>query len=279
MYKHKDISPFVTLSGLAAILTIVAALIGLFTPDFYPIESESFLLAAKAQDIIALLAAVIMVWAIVQTWNGSTRAVAVWAGCLGYLTYSYLLYSMDQVFTSLYIVYIAILGLCLYSLIGVLGRLNGDKFRLHVDQHMPRRLIALVLAIPAILIPPWIAFATDPVLRSAPNAIVTVNVIDLSFVIPACLATAYLVWKRQTWGFIFAGVLLVKLFTMGLSLVIATFWAYFTLGTAIDPLQTPIYIAMMLAGGFAAVRYLQHIHDTVEVSKKQTAQRAKALGH
>ncbi len=252
---------------------------GIFTPDFYPIASETLMLGAKAQDIIALAAAILMVWAIVQVWNGSTRAVLVWAGCLGYLIYGYLLYSMDKVFTSLYPLYIAILGLCLYSLIGVLGRLNAEKFRPHVDVHMPRRLIALVLAIPAILIPPWIAFATDPALRTAPNAIITVIVIDLSFVIPACLVCAYLVWKRHIWGYIFGGVLLVKLFTMGLSLVIATFWAYFALGTAIDPLQTPIYIAMMLAGGFAALRYFQHIHDTVEVSKKQTTQTAKALGH
>ena len=70
MYKHKDISPFVTLSGLAAILTIFAALMGIFTPDFYPIASETLMLGAKAQDIIALAAAILMVWAIVQVWNG-----------------------------------------------------------------------------------------------------------------------------------------------------------------------------------------------------------------
>ncbi|MBE2267992.1 MAG: hypothetical protein IAE80_07145, partial [Anaerolinea sp.] len=136
---------------------------------------------------------------------------------------------------------------------------------------MPARLIAIVLAIPAILLPPWIAFLTDPVMRTQPNAIVTVNVIDLSFVIPACLVTAYLVWRRQTWGFAFAGVLLVKLFTMGLSLIIATFWAYFATNTPIDTFQTPIYAAFMIAGGYAALRYLSSIQEEVPVKQSRTA--------
>lgn len=268
MYTHKELTPFVVISGLASLLTILAAAIGLFTANYYPIASATYRVAVKSQDLIAFVAALIILAAVYRTWQGSTRAVIVWAGCLGYLIYSYLLLTMDKIFTPIFPVYIAILGLCLYSLIGLLGRLNADKFRPSISESMPVRFIAVVLAIPLILIPPWIAFISDPVLRVQPNALTTVNVIDLSFVIPACLLSAYLIWRKQVWGYVFSGVMLVKMFTMGLSLVIATFWANIEVGTPIDPMQTPIYAAFMLLGGWAMLRYLSHLRDAVQPSPR-----------
>jgi hypothetical protein len=134
----------------------------------------------------------------------------VWAGCLGYLIYGYLLWSFEAIYTDLFPVYIAILSLSLFSLVALLGQLEPGSFRRYVSADMPVRTTAVVLALPALMAPPWLSFLMQGVATGAPASINSVLVIDLSFIIPASIATAVLVWWRRTWGFIFGGIMLVK---------------------------------------------------------------------
>lgn len=271
MLTCKQIAPFALLSTLAALLTFIAAASGLFIPGFYSLPTPSLTIGAYAQDVIALPVAAILLAAIYCAWQGSLRALLVWTGCLGYLIYGYLLYCFDEVLTPLYPAYIAILGLSLYSMIGLLGQLDAEAFHQRIAAGMPARLIAVVLAIPLILIPPWLSFVMASAAGRQVIGILSVTVIDLSFVIPAYLLTAVLVWRRKIWGFVFAGVLLVKVTTMGVSLTIGTLWIYFALGTPIDWIQLPVYVAFAFMGGVTAVRYLRHIDGTTRDSSPPAA--------
>lgn len=273
LFGRRRILPFAVLSILAALLTLVAATAGLFVEDFYPV-SGGLLAGAWGQDLVALLAATLILFAVPLALRDSARAVAIWSGCLGYLIYGYLLYSVDALYTSLYPLYIAILGLSVYSLIGLLSGIDAVAFRARIDDHVPIRFIALTLAIPALLLPPWLVFLLQSVIAGEPPVLNTVLVLDLSFVIPAFILTAVLVWKRRDWGFVFAGLALTKLTTMGLSLVISTFWANTAFGIAVDPFQTPIYTAFTLIGGLALALFLRHIHPAPQPQNQMRAVRA-----
>lgn len=266
MYTRQAILPFAVLSALAAVLTFIAAGAGLFVAGFYePVLASTTLRAgAYGQDLLALVAAALILAAIALTWRGSARAVMVWAGALGYLIYGYLLYAFDAVYTPLYLVYIAILGLSLYSLIGLLARLDAGAFREHVRASFPARSTAAVLAIPILFIPPWLAFILEGMAQGQSVTINSVLVIDLAFLIPACLLSAVLVWRRRTWGYVFAGPLLVQITTLGLSLSIATVWGV-SLGAPQDPLL-PVYAVMAVVGVVAIVRYLRHIGRAAETA-------------
>ena len=50
--------------------------------------------------------------------KGSVKAFLVWSGVLLYLIYAYVIYAFDVHFNSLFLVYVAILGLSFYALVG-----------------------------------------------------------------------------------------------------------------------------------------------------------------
>lgn len=259
MFKHKEILPFSLMSGLAAVLTLIAAISGLLVPGFYePFMPTTALLAgAYGQDLIALPVALLLLTAILLTGRGSVRALLVWVGCLGYLIYAYLLWSFDAVYTVLFPAYVAILSLSLFSLIGLLGRLDAPTFRTHVAGGIPTRSTAVVVALPAFMAPPWLAFLVQGVMAGQPATINTVLVLDLAFVIPAGIVTAVLLWRRRTWGFIFSGIFLVWMIAMSSALVVSTLWGA-TLGAPIDPVL-PVYALMSILGSVALLRHLRHI--------------------
>ncbi len=259
MFTRATLKPLTLLSGLAAVLTLIAGSAGLFSPGIYEpfMPTTALLVGGYAQDLVSLVVAGLLLAATTLTWRGSVRAVLVWAGCLGYLIYAYLLWSFDAVYTVLFPAYIAILSLSLFSLVALLGQIDAGSFRRYVSADMPVRSTAIVLALPALMAPAWLSFLMQGVAIGAPASINSVLVIDLSFIIPASIAIAILVWRRRTWGFILGGIMLVKMVMMSTTLTVSSLWVY-TVGSVIDPVW-PLYLAMALLGSVTLVRYFQHV--------------------
>lgn len=255
------------LSALAAVLTIIVVVAGLIVPGFYEAPTQELLLGIYAQDLVALPLAIALLLALGPARRGSWAAVMVWAGSLGYLVYGYTLFSFDRVFTALYPAYIAIMSLSIFSLILLLGGLDAAEFRRQVRPGMPVRLIAVVLFSPAILIVPWIAGLVEAVASGVPSLYNGVVVLDLGLLIPACLAAAIQIWRRQTWGFILSGVLLVKAASLCWSLTLGMLYYQFFVGPHPDLIQLPFYAFVAVVGAIALVGYLRHLGPSVEPAR------------
>lgn len=268
MFTQKVLKPLVVSSGLTAVLAFISALAGLLVPGFYEpfVPTTELLVGAYAQDMVSVLVAGILMVAILFTWRGSVRTFLVWAGCLVYLIYAYALWSFDAIYTVFLPAYVAILSLSVFSLIGLLGQLDVAAFRRHVDERLRVRLTAVVLALPALMAPPWLVFLVQGVLAGESVSIHSVLVLDLGFVIPASMMTAVLLWQRHKWGFVFAGTLLVKMVTMSSTLVVSTVWGA-ALGLSTDPVW-PLYTVMLLVGAAALVHFWRQIGRPAEAHKK-----------
>ena len=253
MRLHLPSTGVALMSALAAILTLIVVAAGLLVPDFYHMPSRDLLIGVYAQDLVALLIAVR------ATRRGSLRGLMVWAGCLAYLVYGYLLYSFDRVFTPLYPVYIAIMSLSIYSLTVLLARLDGPAFAHQVRPGMPVRLIAVVLFSPAVVVVPWIAGLIDTVRTGTPSPYNSIIVLDLGLLIPACIYSAVQLWQRKPWGLILGGVLLVKAASLGWSLTLGMLYYHFLIAPHPDLVQLPFYAFLALFGAYAVARYLQHL--------------------
>ncbi|MDX1617082.1 MAG: hypothetical protein R3300_22445 [Candidatus Promineifilaceae bacterium] len=273
MLNREKQRPAAILSALAAPLTLIAATIGLLAPDFYApyLATLELNIGAYAQDTIAIVVVLIMAPAILAARRGSLRALLIWSGCLGYLIYGYLLYTFDGLYTPLYPLYLAVLGLTIYALISLLAQLDGRAIARTVGPGLPVRAIAAVLAVPLILLPRWLAFVAEGIAAGQAVTLNEVLVIDLAFLIPACVLTAVLVWRRRPWGIIFAGPLLVHIVTLGWSLSLGTLWFYF-LGRPVDGLQLVVYLSLALVGGWVLAAYLRHIGQPVQYSGAGAAQ-------
>ena len=253
------LKPYAILSGITAVITLIVTSTGLLVPGFYDVlPSEDLLPGTYAQDLIAIVVALMLLWGVWAALHGSARGVVVWLGSLGYLIYGYTLYSFDRIWTPLYPAYLAIWGLSLFSMIGVLGQIDPKAFRRLVDEKMPAKRLASIFAILLILIPQWLTMLIRNINTQQPDPFNSVLVLDLGFVIPAALVTAVYLWQKRDWGFVFAGVFLVKISTMGWSLVIGTLFQQAS-GKPIDWGQMVVYLFIATVGAVGMWRYLAHL--------------------
>jgi len=105
------------LAWAAAILTAIATAAGLFWSPLYR-DAPYWTEQARGIDLATLFLAVPIL--VVSLWlvrQGSAPAGAAAIGVLLYLVYNYVIYSISVAMNRLAFVYIAILGLCIWSLI------------------------------------------------------------------------------------------------------------------------------------------------------------------
>jgi len=106
-----------SLAWAAAILTAIATAAGLFWPPLYR-DAPYWTEQARGIDLATLFLAVPIL--VVSLWlvrQGLAPAGAAAIGVLLYLVYNYVIYSISVAMNRLAFVYIAILGLCIWSLI------------------------------------------------------------------------------------------------------------------------------------------------------------------
>ena len=107
------------LSIAAAIVAAVGSVIGLAVSRIYAGLTPVFLPQAIAQDVAnLLLAAPALVILAVLALRGSLRAYLLWLGVLTFTVYNYVIYTFSIPFGPLFLLWVAVLGMCIYALIG-----------------------------------------------------------------------------------------------------------------------------------------------------------------
>src|SRR6266496_3900482 len=113
--KISRLSLWLTLA--IAILVIISSSAGLFIKSIYARETLSWMVQAYGQDIANLVAAAALLSAVYFVSKGSVKAFLVWIGVLLSLLYPYVIYAFDIHFNSLFLVYVALVGLSFYTLV------------------------------------------------------------------------------------------------------------------------------------------------------------------
>lgn len=109
---------------LIIVLSVVATGVGLFVPGFYR-DVDFPLPQLYGQDLLTLIiAAPALTGALYYAHSGSLRGYIVWLGIIGYLLYTYASYAFLTAFNELYLIYVALLGLTLFTLIGGIVRID-----------------------------------------------------------------------------------------------------------------------------------------------------------
>ena len=142
------------LTGPIAILVAIAAGVGFFIEDLYrdaPVNAAQ----AVGQDLITLVVALpVLIVSAVLALHGSMRAHLVWLGALGYLVYTYLSYALAIEFNSLFLVYVALVGLSLYILIGGLATTDFAEIKARFSRETPLKAVSIFLGAPHLRRPP-----------------------------------------------------------------------------------------------------------------------------
>lgn len=253
-------------SLLTIALTVVATVIGLAVPGFYR-DADVLLPQLYGQDVLTLTVAVpVLAITLYYASRGSLRGYVVWLGTTGYLLYTYASYAFLTAFNELYLVYVSLFALTLFTLIGGIARLDPTALRRAIGNHSGRPYVVFQGLVAVLLALMWLSDIGPAILAGTrPASIATtdlpVNVIqslDLGVVVPSFGTSAYLLWKRRVWGYVFTGVLLVKGTTLGLA-VIAMITFMLWSGQSVPLPQIVLFTALSLAGVVLVSRFVRSI--------------------
>lgn len=222
------------LSVLVAFLVLIASSAGLFLKSLYARETMSWTVQAYGQDIANIVAAAALFIAVYFVSKGSVKAFLVWIGVVIALIYPYIIYTFDIHFNSLFLVYVAIVGLSFYTLLGSMIRVNLDNLQPSFAATTKARPVSVFLLLVAVLFALlWLSEDIPALLTGKiPQTVMEsglftspVHVLDLGLYLPAMIITAILLWRRKLLGYILAIPLLVFNILTGIGIVAAQFAA------------------------------------------------------
>lgn len=264
------------LSIIATTLAAIASGIGLFNAEIY--NDNAFVKSAwYANDWVTLVVVVpALIIALVLSKNGDFKPKLVWLGLMGYLFYNYAFYLFGAAFNKIFLLYVAIYTLSFFALIMGLAALpvqniicTSKILRNEIPILLGQRVVSFFLILISIMlclveIPPCFTFITKGVI---PEIVVKTQIhtsvvyaLDLSFVVPAMVLGAILLWQNKGWGIILSAMMLVKCFTYGLVLTFGTF-LIMKKGLSND-LLLPVWIFITVGGLVGVFILLKNIKGT-----------------
>jgi hypothetical protein len=214
----------------ADLLAILGSVVALSFPSIYAGLTPAFLPQALAQDI-ANLAVVSPAWLILAALalRGSLRAYLLWLGVLTFTVYNYVIYTFSIPFGPLFLLWVAVLGLSLYALIGGVTAVDRKAVASAFSSRRAITIIAWFLILTAALFGLlWLSEDVPALLSgSRPASVVAmalptnpVHILDLGFFLPAVLATSVMLLKKKALAFTVAPAFIVFLVLTGVPILL-----------------------------------------------------------
>jgi len=268
--KHPAGRGWLLLTAPIALLLVVAAG-GELVFDVFRGDSPYLVAQAVGQDLVTLAVALPTLLAgAALAGRGSDRARLLWLGVLVYLVYTYAIYAFHVRFNSLFLVYVALLGLSLYALIGGLATTDFEGLKARYATRYAARegpakaASTFLLAVAALFYVVWLGEVVPALLSGgvpqsvADNGTPTggVHVLDMAWILPALALSG--IWLRQerAVGYALAGALLAFLPLLALAIV-AMVVAMALYGQAASVAPATIFALLGAASLWVLVRYLK----------------------
>ena len=218
------------LSIVAALLAITGSIISLSVKSIYAGLTPVFLPQALAQDI-ANLAIVSPLWLIlaILALRGSLRSYLLWIGVLIFTIYNYVIYTFSIPFGPLFLLWVAVFGMCIFALIGGIATTDHKGVESAFRSRRATLVVAWFLIITAVIFGLlWLSEDVPALLSSTkPQSVVDmalptnpVHILDLGFFLPAVIVTGVLLIKRKPFAYTLAPAFIVFLILTGVPILL-----------------------------------------------------------
>ncbi|MCU4802085.1 hypothetical protein OB920_17050 [Halobacteria archaeon HArc-gm2] len=275
--SHAPVPRSSVLASVAILaLAVLATAVGLFVPGFYR-DAPALLPQVYGQDLLTLAVAVpAYAVALFYATQGSLRGYVAWLGVTGYLLYTYASYAFMTAFNELYLAYVALLWLTLYTFVGGMARLDAEGLKRAVGEQSVWPYVAFQLVLVVLvgglwlgeILPATLAGTVPPSIAEAGLPTSVIYSLDLGVVVPAFALSASLLWQRDPWGYAFTAVLLVKVATLG-GAVLAMAWFVIRDGQPVPVAQITIFGTLTLLSLVLMARFLLAIGGDTRVSEER----------
>jgi hypothetical protein len=207
------------LSVIILVLIALASFVGLVAEGVYR-DNTWATSQWRGADLIRLVVAVpLFAGAIYFTSRGSIRGLLVWLGFLWLAVYDYAFYLFAAAFNELFLVYAAIFGLSIAALIWSLPVIDVRTIFQQFNDRVPNRLISGYMIFWVLMLGGlWVAMSVAFLFTgNVPQAVIDsghptaiVFALDLAVLLPAVGLAAFLLWKKEPWGYVLAVMVNVK---------------------------------------------------------------------
>jgi hypothetical protein len=265
------------LSGLLAGVAGVAATLGVVHPDIFRDPAMTAGNARGTALVVLVVALPSLLLGMCLARRGSWRGQIVWMGALGYLLYNHVLFTFATAFNPLFLLYVASLGLALWALVALLIATDAGELRAQVAPGMPVRVLAGYLLTCALvfgaawlsdIVPALLDGTTPASLDKTIMLTSPIEVMDLSATLPLCALAAVWLWRRHSWGYLLAGVLVSMLTIETASIAIDQYF-----GHRADPSQSlgavPLMAVLTVLGLALTSVYLRQLLPKPDAERSQ----------
>lgn len=188
---------------LLSLLSLVVAIIGVVFPEIYGLVVTSELLPGViAQDLVTIFTSVTTLLLIVRIDQSHSARQMIILGINGYLFYGYGIYVIEQMYTILYLAYMAIFSLSFYSIAYCLANIDRDflsKIRVTRTVRLSTAVYLFVIAVMFNII--WIG-RLIPLIQTGTKLeyFYSIYVLDLCFIMPLFFIMGVLTVKNNGLG-------------------------------------------------------------------------------
>ncbi|KFF59629.1 hypothetical protein JF66_09845 [Cryobacterium sp. MLB-32] len=195
----------------AALLAFLGSLAALLDSSVYYYDlSSDFANQARAQDLVnaVVVAPVLAVCAVVAL-RGSERAFVIWLGAVAFTVYNYVIYTFSIPFGSLFLVWVAVLGLSLFSLIGGVISVEPGQAAVMFPSRRALAVSGVALIVVSLLFAVlWLSEDLPALLtNSTPQSVYAlklptnpVHVLDYAFFLPAGVILGVMQLRRRAFA-------------------------------------------------------------------------------
>lgn len=218
------------LSIVAAVIAIVGSVIALSNHRIYASLTPAFFPQALAQDIANLaVASPAMLLLAGLALRGGLRAYLLWLGVVAFTVYNYVIYTFSIPFGPLFLLWVAVFGLCLYALMGGIASADHRTIQTCYQNRRAVTVAAWVLIVVASLfyllwlsedVPALLAEKTPQSVMDLAVPTNPVHILDLGFFLPAAILTGVWLLKKKPLAFTVAPALIVFLILTGIPILL-----------------------------------------------------------
>jgi len=220
MLVPRPVLPLI-IGALAAALAVLVAAFSLMNTQIYTGHVAARMMPGTvSQDLFSVIVGAVLLGLCGVLRRRDGVLWLFWMGCVGYLAYAYAIYAFEAVITPLFLLYVAILGLSIWSAIAFLARVDLGALR---AGRPPRRLTAALFGMLVVMfLFLWMTILIPAIHEGTRAEGNTIFILDLSFVLPLLAVAAVMLVASAPMGDLLAIPLLIKAGSLGLSVLLGT---------------------------------------------------------
>lgn len=257
-----------------AVLALIATLSGLFWKGLYKGDTISGAAQMMGQDLVTLIIGIpILLISLYLLSKGSLRGKLIWMGTIFYFLYSYASMSFLTSFNQLFLVYVAIFSISLYTLLGEMFSMDIKIVKKSFSPGVISKITAVFLVVIGLMLAAmWLKMIIDSLLTGiAPSALesyttLVIQALDLGIVVPAAVISGILLFKGKEWGYMLASIFLIKASLLGTA-ILSMIYFMAQNGVNIELGQALFFVFVTVVGIIISIMFYSRIKGKVNGNK------------